>query len=198
MHGRSGGPEFRPTVAPLYPGRLVGGGYVPPGTLSRDAHVNIRIGTFAAGLIVAGSILILLGGAFALAGVQVVPAIAVASTSVETPQGHASEDAVVLSPSAEARLSRQTKEKTAAASANAAAATTGDPGAVGQWGPVVGWPVVAVSAALLPDGKVLAYDSIGDHGTKNYVRQDHTRATVWDPATAAQTEAWLRDGYNIC
>jgi hypothetical protein len=152
----------------------------------RKAHVIMRIGRFAAWLIVAGSILML--GA---------PAIGVASTSVETPQGHASEDAVVLSPSAEARLSHQTREKTAAASAKAAAATTGDPGEVGQWGPVVDWPVVAIWATLLPNGKVLAYDSIGDRGTENYVLQDHTRATVWDPATGSQTEVWLRDGYNI-
>ena len=66
-----------------------------------------------------------------------------------------------------------------------------------QWGMVVDWPVVAIWAALLPDGKVLAYDSIGDRGTRNYVRQDHTRATVWDPATGSQTEVWLRDGFNI-
>lgn len=159
------------------------------GTLGRKAHVIMRIGRFAAWLIMAGSILML--GA---------PAIGVASTSVETPQtpqSHASEDAVVLSPSAEARLSRETREKTAAASTNAALATAGDPGEVGQWGPVVNWPVVAVWAALLPNGKVLAYDSIGDRGTQNYVLQDHTRATVWDPAAGSQTEAWLRDGYNI-
>ena len=149
--------------------------------------MNIRIGRFAAWLTIAGSILML--GA---------PAIGVASQpSVETPQSHASEDAVVLSPSAEAGLSRQTKEKTAAASANAVAATTGDPGEVGQWGPVVEWPVVAIWATLLPNGKVLAYDSIGDHGTETYKLQDHTRATVWDPATGSQTEVWLRDGYNI-
>ena len=58
---------------------------------------------------------------------------------------------------------------------------------MGQWGPVVDWPVVGVHVALLPNGKVLAYDSIGDNATETYPVQDHTRATVWDPATGTQT-----------
>jgi hypothetical protein len=119
-----------------------------------------------------------------------------AGTRVDTPQGHAAEDHVVLTPSDEARLSRQSATKDAAALANAPA-VTGNPGAVGQWGPVVDWPVVAINAALLPNGKVLAYDSIGDQATETYPVQDHTRATVWDPKTGSQTDVTLTDGYNI-
>lgn len=148
--------------------------------------MNIRLGCFMATLVVTGSML-MLG----------VPAVGVASTPVETPQGHASEDAVRLSPSAEARLSRETTEKTAAASAKAAAASTANPGEVGQWGPVVEWPVVAINAVLLPNGKVLAYDSIGDHATETYPEQNHTRATVWDPEIGSQTNVTLNDGHNI-
>lgn len=145
-------------------------------------------GRFATWPLVVGSMLVL-----------GTPAIGAANTSPETPQGHAMEDAVVLSPSAEARLSRRTFEQTRAASARAAAATAGDPGEVGQWGPVVDWPVVAINAALLPDGKVLAYDSVGDKATNNYSEQEqnHTRATVWDPATGSQTDVTLNDGFNI-
>ena len=44
----------------------------------------------------------------------------------------------------------------------AAAAVTGNEHEVGQWGPVVDWPVVGVHVALLENGKVLAYDSVGD------------------------------------
>jgi hypothetical protein len=116
---------------------------------------------------------------------------------VDTPQGHAAEDSVVLTPSQEAQLSRQSMAQTAAASQNAAAATAGAPGTVGQWGPVVDWPVVAINAALLPDGKVLAYDSIGDHATETYPVQDHTRATIWNPSTGSQSDVTLNDGYNI-
>src|SRR5438105_5045318 len=79
------------------------------------------------------------------------PAIGVASTSIETPRGHASEDTVApLSPGTEARLSRETMAKTAVASAKAAAETAASPGEVGQWGPVVEWPVVAINAAGPP------------------------------------------------
>jgi Domain of unknown function (DUF1929) len=169
----------------MYSHYLVGGG-MRRQDAEQEANVNIRIGSFAAWLVIAGSMLML--GA---------PAVGLASISVETPQGHQKEDAVALSPSTEARLSLETTEKTAADAAAAAAATTGGPGEVGQWGPVVEWPVVAIHTALLPNGKVLAYDSIGDHATESYPEQTHTRATVWDPATGSQTDVTLSDGFNI-
>ena len=68
---------------------------------------------------------------------------------------------------------------------------------MGEWGPVVDWPVVGVHVALLPNGKVLAYDSIGDNATETYPVQDHTRATVWDPATGTQTPVDVDTGFNI-
>ena len=63
--------------------------------------------------------------------------------------------------------------------------------------PVVDWPVVGVHVALLPNGKVLAYDSIGDNATETYPVQDHTRATVWDPATGTQTPVNVDTGFNV-
>ena len=68
---------------------------------------------------------------------------------------------------------------------------------MGQWGPVVDWPVVAVNVALLENGKVLAYDSVGDNAAESYPVHDHTRATVWDPATGTQTPVNVTTGYNI-
>jgi len=68
---------------------------------------------------------------------------------------------------------------------------------VGEWGPVVDWPVVGVHVALLPDGKVLAYDSIGDNATETYPVHDHTRATVWDPKTGVQTPVNVDTGFNV-
>lgn len=53
----------------------------------------------------------------------------------------------------------------------------------GQWSAVYDWPLVAVHAALLPNGKVLAWDATPDdsdddpHTTDNYT----TRVTLWDP-----------------
>lgn len=139
-----------------------------------------------------GALLGLVGMGLVLA----VPGGALADTTVDTAPGHAAEDNVVLTPSAEAQLSRESAAKNAAARANVAT-VTGSPDVVGQWGPVVDWPVVAINAALLPNGKVLAYDSIGDQATETYPVQDHTRATIWDPATGSQTDVTLSDGYNI-
>jgi len=53
----------------------------------------------------------------------------------------------------------------------------------GRWSDVYDWPLVAVHAALLPNGKVLAWDATPDdsdddpHTTDNYT----TRVTLWDP-----------------
>ena len=74
---------------------------------------------------------------------------------------------------------------------------TGSEDEIGQWGPVVDWPVVAINAALLPNGKVLAYDSVGDGATETFPDQTFTRATVWDPATGSQTDVRVNTGYNI-
>src|SRR5436190_14474936 len=85
--------------------------------------------------------------------------------SISTVRGHLEEDSVSLSPAAERRLKRHTRAASVKDSRAAAAAVSDDPGQVGQWGPVSDWPVVGVHAALLPNGKVLAYDSMGDHAT---------------------------------
>jgi hypothetical protein len=118
-----------------------------------------------------------------------------AAHDVSTPRGHAQEDFVVHDRATEQRLNRHTEAISAAESR--AAAVTGTEDEIGQWGPVVDWPVVAVHAALLPNGKVLAYDSIGDQATETYADQTYSRATVWDPATGSQTDVRVNTGYNI-
>ena len=79
----------------------------------------------------------------------------------------------------------------------AAVAVAGSPQDVGEWGPVVQWPVVGVHVALLPNGKVLAYASVGDNATETYPVQDHSDATVWDPQTGSQTPVTVSTGFNI-
>ncbi len=51
--------------------------------------------------------------------------------------------------------------------------------------------------ALLPNGKVLAWDSVGDAATETFPVHDFTRATVYDPITGAQTPVNVDTGYNI-
>src|SRR4051794_25701536 len=127
----------------------------------------------------------------------IVPASAVAH-DVGTVDGHQQEDAVIHSAQQEQRLSARTATATARDSAAAAATTAALlPQDAGSWGPVVNWPVVGVHVALLPNGKVLAYDSVGDNATETYPVHDFTRATVWDPATGAQTPVNVNTGFNI-
>ena len=115
---------------------------------------------------------------------------------VDTVTTHEAEDNVVHDGAIEQRLQAHTRQATAAYAQAAAAAVSGTPDQVGRWGPVVDWPVVAVHVALLSDGLVLAYDSVGDHATETYPAQTFSRATLFNPVTGAQTAAWF-DGYNI-
>jgi Galactose oxidase-like, Early set domain/Bacterial Ig domain len=120
-----------------------------------------------------------------------------AHDGVNTAAGHAAEDAVTLTPTQERALDAHTRAVTTRAAQAAAVAIASAPQDVGEWGPVVNWPVVGMHVALLPNGKVLAYDSIGDKATETYPVQDHTRATVWDPATGTQTPVDVDTGFNI-
>ena len=111
-----------------------------------------------------------------------------AHDGVTTAAGHAAEDSVVHTAAQERALEAHTRAVTAGDAGVAAAAVAGAPQDVGEWGPVVDWPVIGIHAALLPNGKVLAYDSLGN-GT--------VHATVWDPATGAQTAVNVDTGFNI-
>jgi hypothetical protein len=133
--------------------------------------------------------------ALAVTSIGLAAAGSAAAHDVSTPSGHAQEDFVVHDRATETRLNEHTKRASAAASL--AATVTGSEGDIGQWSPVVDWPVIAINAALLPNGKVLAYDSVGDRATETFPDQSFTRATVWDPATGSQTDVRLNTGYNI-
>jgi hypothetical protein len=123
------------------------------------------------------------------------PAAASAHTTAE---GHAADDAATPKTVQQERaLTRETQVATAADARVAAAAVPGTEGEVGSWSAPVDWPVVGVHVALLPNGKVLAYDSVGDNATETYPVHDTTRATVWDPQTGTQTDVRVNTGFNI-
>src|SRR3712207_1226101 len=90
---------------------------------------------------------------------------AASAHDVSTVAGHRAEDAIVHNLAAEPALDGATRLRSAAASQATAAAVAADAGQVGQWGPVANWPVVGIHVALLPNGKVLAWDSVGDRAT---------------------------------
>lgn len=77
-----------------------------------------------------------------------------------------------------------------------AAAVSGSPNQIGVWGPVVNAPVVAIFAALLPNGNVLMWDSVGDDPTWTYPDQSYTRAAVWYPDSNTSTNVNV-SGYNL-
>jgi DNA-binding beta-propeller fold protein YncE/cytochrome c peroxidase len=58
-----------------------------------------------------------------------------------------------------------------------------DPHLIGAWGPVIAWPHIAVSAAALPDGRVLTFSSTETDGFDE--GREFTYASVWNPATGA-------------
>jgi Domain of unknown function (DUF1929)/Bacterial Ig domain len=116
---------------------------------------------------------------------------------VSTAAGHRAEDNVLHDAAIEANLDKATRHSSAVLSRAATAAVTADPGQAGQWGSVVNWPVVGIHVALLPNGKVLAWDSVGDGATESFPDQTFTRATVYDPATGTQTPVNVDTGYNI-
>src|SRR4051812_28734275 len=120
-----------------------------------------------------------------------------AHDGIMTPAEHAAEDAVTLTPKQERTLNAHTRAVSGRHAKAAAALVAGSPQDIGEWGPVVDWPVVGVHVALLPNGKVLAYDSVGDNATESYPVQDHTRATVWDPVTGTQTPVNVNTGFNV-
>src|SRR5215203_5203873 len=102
---------------------------------------------------------------------------------VDTAAGHAAEDAVVHTAAQESMLDADTRAVTAKDAAAAAAAVAGAPQDVGEWGPVVDWPVIGVHVALLPNGKVLAYDSVGT------TQPRPTRSTS-TPGTTSSAAGW--------
>src|SRR5262245_17710581 len=79
---------------------------------------------------------------------------------INTQVGHEAEDAVVHTAASEVQLDRETRIRSAWASQATNAVAAADPAQVGQWGPVVAWPVVGIHVALLPNGRVLAWDSV--------------------------------------
>src|SRR5215212_1081314 len=82
--------------------------------------------------------------------------------------------------------------------ANASLSTTAaaDPGVGGAWSSVIATDVVPIFQAVLPNGKVLMWDSVGDGPTESYSDHTFTRALVWNPNTNTSVRRDVQ-GYNI-
>jgi len=73
---------------------------------------------------------------------------------------------------------------------------TADPGQGGRWSAVVNTPVVPVFQAVLPNGKVLLWDSVSEQAAEHETTHNYTRASVWDPTTDTSKQVNV-PGYNI-
>jgi hypothetical protein len=73
-----------------------------------------------------------------------------------------------------------------------------DPAQVGQWGPLIPLPAVAIHSALLPNGKILLFQGDFSTGGQQYVLDPQTGSVVQVPDAAADLfcagQAVLADG----
>jgi len=72
-----------------------------------------------------------------------------------------------------------------------------DPAQLGRWEPLQDWPVIGVFASLLPDGRVLTFDSVGDEPASSSDDHTFTRAAIWDPLTDTHVRVDTDTGYNL-
>src|SRR5689334_12012615 len=128
------------------------------------------------------------GPPFVLAAAQPVPAHG--QQSADDGHDHAAEDLAGTSvdqierqTAANAdRIFHETGRRPGAAEPSASArALSTDPGTSGRWSTVLGTEVVPVFQAVLPNGKVLIWDSVGDNAAETYTNHTFTRAMVWNP-----------------
>jgi hypothetical protein len=85
---------------------------------------------------------------------------------------------------------------TAPPSARAAEVT--DPGIVGRWSGVLPAPVLPIFSALLPNGKILMWDSVGDNAAETYPDHTFTRAAVYDPAANTSKRVDVQGANIFC
>ena len=87
---------------------------------------------------------------------------------------------------------------TGTAATKAAAAELAGPEVSGTWGPILPAAVVPVFTALLPNGKILMWDSVGDAPTESFTDHTFTRAAVFDPATGTTTRNDVAGSNILC
>lgn len=73
-----------------------------------------------------------------------------------------------------------------------------DPARVGSFGPVKATPVVPVFTAVLPNGKILMWDSVGDKAAESYPDQSSTRAAVYDPSDGSSKRVDVTGSNIFC
>lgn len=78
-----------------------------------------------------------------------------------------------------------------------AARMSANPGQVGEWGSVQDWPVNGTFTSVMPDGRVLAFDSVNDLPTEQNQTHTFTRAMTWTPSNGAIERLDADTGWNL-
>ncbi len=91
---------------------------------------------------------------------------------------------------------RRTEDQNVA-NARVSAAAAQDPGQGGAWSsPPLSTSVVPIFQAVLPNGKVLMWDSVGEKAPEQMPTNNFTRAMVWDPTNNSSKQTNVAN-YNI-
>jgi hypothetical protein len=125
-------------------------------------------------------------------------ALAIAATSRSQAHGDGSEHklASMGMKKLEATANRKAGLRPYSRNASVRALVQGSPDQVGKWSPIIEMPVVPIFTALLPNGKVLMWDSVGDAPTESYPEHSSTRAAVWNPSDSTSVRVDV-SSYNI-
>jgi Domain of unknown function (DUF1929)/FG-GAP repeat len=118
-----------------------------------------------------------------------------ASTSIEQIEKQTRANATEIAEATGDTPGRRSEEQTIP-NARISAVAAQDPGQGGAWSSVLPTSVVPVFQAVLPNGKVLIWDSVGDGPAESSPDHSFTRAMVWDPTTDTSVRRDLQ-GYNI-
>ncbi len=118
-----------------------------------------------------------------------------ASTSINQIEKETRANAAKIKKSTGETPGRRTEDQKIA-NAKVSAAAAQDAGQGGAWSSVLSTSVVPIFQAVLPNGKVLMWDSVGQGAPEQMPDNSFTRAMVWDPTTNTSVRKDVA-GYNI-
>jgi Domain of unknown function (DUF1929)/FG-GAP repeat len=118
-----------------------------------------------------------------------------AGTSIEKIEKQTKANATKIKEETGDTPGRKSDEQTVP-NARVSAAAAQDPGQGGNWSSVLSTSVVPIFQAVLPNGKVLIWDSVGQGAPEQMPDNTFTRAMVWDPTTNTSVRRDV-SGYNI-
>jgi len=118
-----------------------------------------------------------------------------ASTSIDQIEKETRANAAKIKQSTGETPGRRTEDQKVA-NAKVSAAAAQDAGQGGAWSSVLSTSVVPIFQAVLPNGKVLMWDSVGQGAPEQMPDNSFTRAMVWDPTTNTSVRRDV-SGYNI-